>query len=139
MYALNNLSGKFPRRGLARSVSTLRRVVQKMGQRRGRNESVWSDNFALNVEAQRVIRLRLAAVAQGGPSALPEIRLMVTEKIVALLHATGMLARGGSARAVLLYYRSRVQANERRLSLSMKPSLLHRATQKLLRRVTRIA
>jgi hypothetical protein len=137
MYALNNLSGKFPRRGLARSVSTLRRIVQKMSQRR--NERVWSDTFALNIEAQRVIRLRLAAVAQGGPSALPEIRLMVMEKIVALLHATGMLARGGSARAVLLYYRSRVQANERRLSLSMKPSLLHRATNKLLRRVTRIA
>ena len=137
MYVLNNLSGKFPRRGLARSVSTLRRIVQKMSQRR--NERVWSDTFALNIEAQRVIRLRLAAVAQGGPSALPEIRLMVMEKIVALLHATGMLARGGSARAVLLYYRSRVQANERRLSLSMKPSLLHRATNKLLRRVTRIA
>ena len=136
MYALNNLSGKFPRRGLARSVSTLRRVVQKMGQRRGRNESVWSDNFALNVEAQRVIRLRLAAVAKGGASALPEIRLMVTEKMVSLLHATGMLARGGSVRAVLLYYRSRVQANERRLSASMNQ--LDRARQKLLRRVPRI-
>jgi hypothetical protein len=134
MYALNNLSGKFPRRGLARSVSTLRRIVQKMSQRR--NERVWSDTFALNIEAQRVIRLRLAAVAQGGPSALPEIRLMVMEKIVALLHATGMLARGGSARAVLLYYRSRVQANERRLSASMNP--LDRARQKLLRRVPRI-
>ena len=134
MYALNDLSGKFPRRGLARSVSTLRRIVQKISQRR--YESVWSDTFALNLEAERVIRLRLAAVAQGGPSALPEIRLMVMEKIVALLHATGMLARGGSARAVLFYYRSRVQANERRLSLSMKPSLLHRATNKLLRRVT---
>jgi hypothetical protein len=134
MYALNNLSGKFPRRGLARSVSTLRRIVQKMSQRR--NERVWSDTFALNIEAQRVIRLRLAAVAQGGPSALPEIRLMVMEKIVALLHATGLLARGGSARAVLLYYRSRVQANERRLSASMNP--LDRARQKLLRRVPRI-
>jgi hypothetical protein len=134
MYALNNLSGKFPRRGLARSVSTLRRIVQKMSQRR--YESVWSDTFALNVEAQRVIRLRLAAVAQGGPSALPEIRLMVMEKIVALLHATGLLARGGSARAVVLYYRSRVQANERRLSASMNP--LDRARQKLLRRVPRI-
>jgi hypothetical protein len=134
MYALNNLSGKFPRRGLARSVSTLRGIVQKMSQRR--NERVWSDTFALNIEAQRVIRLRLAAVAQGGPSALPEIRLMVMEKIVALLHATGLLARGGSARAVLLYYRSRVQANERRLSASMNP--LDRARQKLLRRVARI-
>jgi hypothetical protein len=135
--ARHNLSGKFSHRALIRSVSTLRRIVQKMGQRAGRNESVWSDTFALNVEAQRVIRLRLAAVAQGGPSALPEIRLMVMEKIVALLHATGMLARGGSARAVLLYYRSRVQANERRLSASMNP--LHRATQKLLRRVPGIA
>jgi hypothetical protein len=134
MYALNNLSGKFPRRGLARSVSTLRGIVQKMSQRR--NERLWSDTFALNIEAQRVIRLRLAAVAQGGPSALPEIRLMVMEKIVALLHATGLLARGGSARAVLLYYRSRVQANERRLSASMNP--LDRARQKLLRRVPRI-
>jgi hypothetical protein len=139
MYALHNRSGKFPHCALTRSVSTLRRIVQKMGQRRSRNESVWKDIFALNVEAQRVIRLRLAAVAQSGPSALPEIRLMVMEKIVALVHALRMLARGGSAQAVLLYYRSRVQANERRLSISMKPSLLHRAAQKLLRRVTRIA
>jgi hypothetical protein len=37
---------------------------------------------------------------------------------------------------VLLYYRSRVQANERRLSASMNP--LDRARQKLLRRVPRI-
>jgi hypothetical protein len=134
MYALKNLSGKFPRRGLARSFSTLRHIVQKMGQRR--NERVWSDTFALNIEAQRVIRLRLAAVAKGGTSALPKTRLMVTEKIVSLLHTAGMLARGGSARAVLLYYRSRVQANERRLSASMNP--LDRARQKLLRRVPRI-
>jgi hypothetical protein len=139
MYVFHKPLGQIPHRALTRSVSMLRRSVQKMGQRRGRNERVWSDIVALNAEAQRVIRLRLAAVAQGGPSVLPEIRLMVMEKIVALLHATRMLARGGSAQAVLLYYRSRVQANERRLSVSMKPSLLHRATQKLLRTVTRIA
>jgi hypothetical protein len=138
MYALHNRSGKFPQRALTGSVSALRRIVQKLRQRRERNESVWGDLIALNADARRVIRLRLAAVAQGGSSALPEIRLMVMEKIVALLHARGMLARGASARAVLLYYRSCVQANERRLSLRIKPSLLRRATQKL-RRGTRIA
>ena len=115
----------------------LRWVVQKIGRPRGPNASVWRDTFALNIEAQRVILLRLAVVAQAGPPALPEMRLMVMEKIIALMQAAQMLAKGGSVQAVLLFYRSRVQANERRLSASMNP--LHCATQKVLRRVALVA
>jgi hypothetical protein len=55
---------------------------------------------------------------------------MMTEKILALLQAAGMLAQGGSTRSVISFYRSRVQANLRRLTL--KPPLLRRTKQKLL-------
>jgi hypothetical protein len=39
----------------------------------------------LAAEAQRVINLRLAAIAAGGPAAELETRLMVTEKMNAAL------------------------------------------------------
>jgi hypothetical protein len=55
MYVLHKPLGQIPHRALTRSVSMLRRIVQKMGQRRGRNERVWSDIVALNAEAQREI------------------------------------------------------------------------------------
>ena len=84
----------------------------------------------LAAEAQRVINLRLAAIASGGPAAELETRLMVTEKMNAALEAAGMLARGASTRSVISFYRSRVQANVRRLT--QKPSLHRRAKQKLL-------
>jgi hypothetical protein len=84
----------------------------------------------LGVEAQRVIGLRLAAIARGGPTAEAETRLMVTEKMKAALDAANMLARGASTRSVISFYRSRVQANVRRLT--RKPPLHRRAKQKLL-------
>jgi hypothetical protein len=40
------------------------------------------------------------------------MRLMVVEKILALSEAARMLAGGRPVRAVLLFYRSKVQANE---------------------------
>jgi hypothetical protein len=40
-----------------------------------------TDSVMLGVEAQRVIGLRLAAIARGGPTAEAETRLMVTEKM----------------------------------------------------------
>ena len=43
MYVLHRPLGQIPHRALTRSVSMLRRIVQKMGLRRGRNERVWSD------------------------------------------------------------------------------------------------
>jgi hypothetical protein len=88
------------------------------------------DILMLAAEAQRVINLRLAAIARGGPAAELETRLMVTEKMVAALQAGGMLAQGASTRSVISFYRSRVQENVRRLT--QKPPLLRRTKQKLL-------
>ena len=89
-----------------------------------------TDSVMLGVEAQRVIGLRLAAIARGGPTAEAETRLMVTEKMKAALDAANMLARGASTRSVISFYRSRVQANVRRGT--RKPPLHRRAKQKLL-------
>ena len=89
-----------------------------------------TDSVMLGVEAQRVIGLRLAAIARGGPTAEAETRLMVTEKMKAALDAANMLARGASTRSVISFYRSRVRANVRRLT--RKPPLHRRAKQKLL-------
>ena len=88
-----------------------------------------SDSLMLAIEAQRVINLRLAAFARGGPTVEAETRLMVTEKMVAALQAAGMLAQGASTQSVISFYRSRVQENVRRLT--RKPPLLRRAKQKL--------
>ena len=84
----------------------------------------------LATEAQRVIGLRLSAIASGGPAAELETRLMVTEKMNAASQAANMLAQGASARSVISLYRSRVQANARRLT--RKPPLLRRTKQMLL-------
>ena len=46
-------------------------------------------------EAQRVIALRLAKLAAGGPAADREARRMVTEKIAASTEAAATLATGG--------------------------------------------
>ena len=89
-----------------------------------------TDSVMLGVEAQRVIGLRLAAIARGGPTAEAQTRLTVTEKMKAALDAANMLARGASTRSVISFYRSRVQANVRRLT--RKPPLHRRAKQKLL-------
>jgi hypothetical protein len=89
-----------------------------------------SDSLMLAIEAQRVISLRVAAIARGGPTAEAETRLMVTEKMVAALQTAGMLAQGASTRSVISFYRSRVQENVRRLT--QKPPLLRHAKQKLL-------
>ena len=95
------------------------------------DESAWlSDSLMLAIEAQRVINLRLSTISRGGPIAEAETRLMVTEKIVAAIQAAGMLAQGASTQSVISFYRSRVQANVRRLT--QKPPLLRRAKQKLL-------
>jgi hypothetical protein len=89
-----------------------------------------TDSVMLGVEAQRAIGLRLAAIARGGPTAEAEARLMVTEKMNAVPQAANMVARGASTRSVISFYRSRVQANVRRLT--QKPPPLRHAKQKLL-------
>jgi len=93
-------------------------------------ESVWLfDSLMLAVEAQLVIRLRVAAIARGGTAAAIEARLMVTEKMIAAQKAAAMLAQGTSTEAVISFYRSQVRANVRRLT--QKHRLLSRAKQKV--------
>ena len=57
------------------------------------------DILMLAAEAQRVINLRLAALARGGPAAELETRLMVTKKMKAR-PGCGRYARKGSINAV---------------------------------------
>jgi hypothetical protein len=74
------------------------------------------DAVLLGFETQRVIGLRLAKIAAGGPAAQVEAHRMVTEKTTALAEAATTLATGGSPRTVVRRYRKHVKANERRLS-----------------------
>jgi hypothetical protein len=81
---------------------------------------VWMD-FAFTAahlchEAQEVINLRLAKLAQGGTRSRMEAQIMVTEKGFALAEALVTLATGGSMHKVLRCYRGHVRTNKRRLS-----------------------
>jgi hypothetical protein len=67
-------------------------------------------------EAQRVIALRLAKLAAGGPAANAEARKMVMEKLAASTEAAATLAKNGSAQTVLNRYRTIMRANKRRLT-----------------------
>jgi hypothetical protein len=69
----------------------------------------------LSWDAQRVIGLRLAKVAAGGPAASSEMSLMISEKVSAAAQAGLTLALGGSHEKVLSGYRRAVRANLRRL------------------------
>jgi hypothetical protein len=75
-----------------------------------------SDIAAANLEAQRVIALRLMKMAKGGPAAHKEANRMVSEKMVASVEAATTLATGGSLEKILRRYRTIVRANEKRLS-----------------------
>jgi hypothetical protein len=82
--------------------------------------STWTrllvDSALLNLEAQRVAALRMLAMAAGGARAQAEMQRMITEKLSAFVRTGGMLAMGKPATSVVRHYRSRVRANERRLS-----------------------
>jgi hypothetical protein len=75
-----------------------------------------SDLILANFQAQRVIGLRLAKLAKGGPAAEVESRRMVAEKVTAATEAATSLASGKSAHSVVRRYRTIMRANERRLS-----------------------
>jgi ABC-type transport system involved in Fe-S cluster assembly fused permease/ATPase subunit len=70
----------------------------------------------LNLEAQRVIGLRLVKLAAWDAAALAEAQMMVTEKVAALAEASATIALGGSPKTVIRRYRTHVRANEKRLS-----------------------
>jgi hypothetical protein len=78
------------------------------------------DLFAANLEAQRVIMLRIQKMAMGGTAAEKEAELMVSEKIQASVEAATTVATGGSPQKVLRRYRTIMRANAKRLSRKRK-------------------
>jgi len=74
------------------------------------------ESTLLGLEAQRVIMLRTLAIAAGGSHAQSEAQRMITEKLLAWVRVGAMLSAGKSPGLVVRHYRSRVRANERRLS-----------------------
>ncbi len=73
------------------------------------------DMTMLAVEAQTVIGLRLTKIALGGPAAMSEAQLMVSEKVLAAGEAALQIATGKSPGHVVSGYRRKVRANTRRL------------------------
>jgi hypothetical protein len=83
----------------------------------GANDSFpWFAGAMLAMEASKVISLRLEKFAAGDGDSEQEACLMVTEKIVAALHAGAQLLAGASPAAIVGLYRERVAANATRLS-----------------------
>ena len=72
--------------------------------------------MTLAAESQQVIWLRTMKLAAGGTKAKREIRLMVSEKVLATGLESGRLILGASADSVVKRYRKKVKANVRRLS-----------------------
>ena len=89
--------------------------------------NAWIESVRFVCEAQSVIAMRLMCMAQGGPQAIAEARLMVAEKIDAFTDAEVALARALShgeglmvaAERAYAPVRSRVHANSDRLSHAM--------------------
>ncbi|HMK89805.1 MAG TPA: hypothetical protein VK446_09265 [Methylocystis sp.] len=82
-----------------------------------------TDSMKLGFDANRVVALRLAKLARGGASAKAESRLMVAEKIKAVMDAQNAAARslllGQSHLAperALSVYKKRVRKNLTRLA-----------------------
>ena len=80
------------------------------------------DAWALGWQATRVMGLRTARIAEGGPVAGMEAWLMLTEKWQAAAEIQAeLLSRGANAspatvtRRTLAHYRRKVAANDRRL------------------------
>ena len=76
---------------------------------------LWLDMMMLGVEAQQAFWLRTMKLARGGKPGEREARRMVAEKMTAAGEAGLKLARGGSPKAVVRSYRTKVRANIRRL------------------------
>ena len=70
----------------------------------------------LALEVQKVVELRLVKLAWGGAEGWAEAEQMVSEKVSALVEASGTLMTGGSCDTVIARYREHVAANTRRLT-----------------------
>jgi hypothetical protein len=75
-----------------------------------------TNTMLLGFEAQRVVLLRMIRIAAGGAYAQAEINRMASEKLFVAVRAMAMMTFGQSPESVVRHYRSRVRANERRLS-----------------------
>jgi hypothetical protein len=76
----------------------------------------WPSAMMLALDSQSVVGLRLFKLALGGPAALDEACLMVSEKVSAALEGSATLASGGSVATVIDAYRGHVSANIERLT-----------------------
>ena len=70
----------------------------------------------LALESCNVVGLRFAKLMSGGRDAHDEARLMVSEKINAMLEASASVVAGGTVSSIVDRYREHVAANARRLS-----------------------
>jgi hypothetical protein len=76
----------------------------------------WFAGTLLAFESCEVISLRLAKLAVADHAADCEVRLMMREKVDAMVEAAASLMTGASAAEVIGRYRQHVAANVRRLS-----------------------
>lgn len=74
------------------------------------------DTAMLALESQAVIGLRLAKLAAGGAGAQAEMQRMVSEKVFAAGETAMLMATGGTTQSIVSGYRSKVRANQLRLS-----------------------
>lgn len=77
--------------------------------------NLWFDSMLLAIEAQGVVKLRLALLAQGGAAGWVEAERMISEKVDAGVEATRTIMAGGDPGTVVGRYREHVQANAERL------------------------
>jgi hypothetical protein len=77
----------------------------------------WVTVILLALESSEVIGLRVAKLAAGGVDAQHEARLMVSEKIDAVVEDGAGLLCGATAINVIDRFRERVAANAERLSM----------------------
>ena len=94
-------------------------AVANMAPRDGVPEQMnfpWHASAMLALESFEVIRLRLEKLLIGGDAADHEARLMVSEKVDAMLEAGTNLMAGATPASIIERYREHVAANSKRLS-----------------------
>lgn len=93
-----------------------------MRNRRKGNAGFGNKVVGLGADGAAVVRLRLARIARGGDAGKHEAKLMVTEKLAAIVYLLKALLTGGLgtgprtiSEEVLDYLGEKVRANRRRL------------------------
>jgi hypothetical protein len=83
----------------------------------------WITVSLLALESSEAIGLRIVKLARGGVDAENEARLLVTEKIVAVVDTSMRLLCGATTSDVIGRFREQVAANVLRLSTERQPVL----------------